>query len=189
MRTGSPHGELAVFSFGNGDVPKDLTPRELQLTAILYTKLGADDVVRTTGRLPDHLGGNWNWVPMNVVMRERGADAPLTLAADEQLVHDAILREGRLPGGAVRLVRTRSEEEIAQADKNALEFEKDLPCYYDDGIIPAESEDEDSTHSRSEGWGFYGYFRPHKPQASPAPATPVTGRRKRSGAPKRRRRA
>ena len=87
------------------------------------------------------------------------------------------------------IVRTRSDEEIAQADKDALEFEKDLPCYYDDGIIPVESEGEDITHSRSEGWGFYGYFRPHKPRPSPAPATPVTGRRKRSGAPKRRRRA
>ena len=189
MPTGSPHGELAVFSFGNGDVPKDLTPRELQLTAILYTKLGAAEAVRKQGTLPDAIGGNWNWVPMNVVVRERGADAPLTLAADEQLVHDAILREGRLPGGAVRLVRTRSDEEIAQADKAALEFEKDLPCYYDDGIIPVESEGEEITHSRSEGWGFYGYFRPHKPQASPAPVTPVKCRPKRSAAPKRRRRA
>ncbi len=106
MLPGFPHGEIAIFSFGNSDVPKDLTPRELQLTAILNTKLGPAKVLRERGTLPDEIGGNWNWVPTNVVMRERGADAPLTLAADEQLVHDAILREGRLPGGAVFLPST-----------------------------------------------------------------------------------
>lgn len=98
-----PDRDLAIFSFGNDDVPNELTPRELKLTAILYAKLGAATAVRKTGRLPDQIGGNWNWVPMGVVMRERGADAPLVLTDDEQLVHDAIVRENRLPGGAVLL--------------------------------------------------------------------------------------
>ena len=97
------NGEFAIFSYGNDDVPNDLTARELKLTAILYTKLGASKVLRNTGTLPDEIGGNWNWVPMNVVMRERGGDDPLTLTDDERLVYDAIVREGRLPGGALLL--------------------------------------------------------------------------------------
>ena len=79
-----------------------LTEQELKLTAVVYARLGAVPPLRQTGRLPDRIGGLWNVIPMRVVLRERGSDP--TLTPDEQLVYDAILREGRLPGGAVRLV-------------------------------------------------------------------------------------
>ena len=80
----------------------DLTERELRLTAAVYARMGAARHLRQTGRLPDQIGGAWNIIAMRVVLRERGTDP--TLTPDEQLVFDAILREGRLPGGAVRLV-------------------------------------------------------------------------------------
>jgi hypothetical protein len=47
-------------------------------------------------------GGQEDVIAMRVVLRECGPDP--TLTAEEQLVYEAILREGRLPGGAVRLV-------------------------------------------------------------------------------------
>lgn len=101
----NPTPEIAIFSFpANGHVPADLTRRELKLTAILYGKLGAAEPLRRTGRLPDRIGGSWNWVPMNVVMRERGSARRLILTDDERLLLRAILREGRLPGGAVFLL-------------------------------------------------------------------------------------
>lgn len=79
-----------------------LTDRELKLTAALYARMGAVEHLRQTGRLPDSIGGLWNVIPMRLLLEERGTDP--TLTPDEQLVYDAILREGRLPGGAVRLV-------------------------------------------------------------------------------------
>ena len=39
---------------------------------------------------------------MRLAIERRGTDP--TLTEDEQLAYDAILRKGRLPGGAVRLV-------------------------------------------------------------------------------------
>jgi len=79
-----------------------LTLRELKLTACVYAKHGAADYLRETGRLPDQIGGPWSFIPMNLVIKERGTDPVLT--EDEQLILDAILRERRLPGGCVRLV-------------------------------------------------------------------------------------
>ena len=58
--------------------------------------------LRDTGRLPEFIGGACSVIPMRVVLEERGADPVLT--DDEQLILDAMLREGRLPGGGVRLV-------------------------------------------------------------------------------------
>ena len=87
-----------------------LTERELKVTAAVYTLKGAAKHLRQTGRLPDNMGGLWNVIPMRLVLQRRGPD--LTLTEDEQLVYDAILREGRLPGGAVRLVgEARNREE------------------------------------------------------------------------------
>ena len=51
------------------------------------------------------IGGSYNWVAMNVIIPA----AVLTLDLDEQLVYEAILREGRLPGGAVLLADERAE--------------------------------------------------------------------------------
>jgi hypothetical protein len=79
-----------------------LTKRELRLTAALYARSGAAAHLRETGRLPERIGGPWSVIPMRLLIGERGPDP--TLTPDEQLVYDAILREGRLPGGAVRLV-------------------------------------------------------------------------------------
>jgi hypothetical protein len=80
----------------------NLTERELKLTAAVYARLGAADHVRQTGSLPERLGGPWNVIPMRLVLQERGTD--VTLTPDEQLVYETILREARLPGGAVRLM-------------------------------------------------------------------------------------
>ena len=79
-----------------------LTDRELKLTAAVYTLHGAARHLREKGRLPDVIGGLWSVIPMGLVIEQRGVDLELT--EDEQLVYDAILREGRLRGGAVRLV-------------------------------------------------------------------------------------
>ena len=83
------------------DEEPPLGERELKLTAALYTCLGAAKYVRETGRLPEAIGGARSHIPMSLILRGRGRD--ITLTPDEQLVHEAILREGRLPGGAVRL--------------------------------------------------------------------------------------
>jgi hypothetical protein len=79
-----------------------LTERELRLTAALYARHGAAAHLRETGRLPEQIGGLWSVIPMRLIIEERGPD--LTLTPDEQLVYEAILREGRLPGGGVRWV-------------------------------------------------------------------------------------
>ena len=88
-----------VSALGDADWPSE---RELKVTAVLYARLGAVAHLRETGRLADRIGGMQNYIPMNLVLRERGTDP--TLTEDEQLVYDAIVREHRLPGGAVRLV-------------------------------------------------------------------------------------
>lgn len=79
-----------------------VTELELKLTAAVYSRMGAATHVKETGKLPDSIGGLWNVIPMQLILKERGSNPTLTL--DEQLVYDAIIRESRLPGGAVRLV-------------------------------------------------------------------------------------
>jgi len=91
---------------GDADWPSE---RELKVTAVLYVRLGAVAYLRETGRLADRIGGTWNSIPMNLVLRERGTDP--TLTEEEQLVYDAIVREHRLPGGAVRLISGSSPHE------------------------------------------------------------------------------
>ena len=80
----------------------DLSDRELRLTAVVYARLGVVPHLKRTGRLPETIGGPWNCIPMRLAISERGADPELT--ADERLVYEAIFHEGRLPGGAVRLL-------------------------------------------------------------------------------------
>jgi hypothetical protein len=99
-----------VSAVGDADWPSE---RELKVTAVLYVRLGAVPYLRETGRLADRIGGTWNSIPMNLVLRERGTDP--TLTEDEQLVYDAIIREHRLPGGAVRLISGSSSREEPDA--------------------------------------------------------------------------
>jgi len=95
-----------VSALGDVDWPSE---RELKVTAVLYARLGAVAHLRETGRLADRIGGMQNYIPMNLVLRERGTDP--TLTEEEQLVYEAIVREHRLPGGAVRLVSEASPHE------------------------------------------------------------------------------
>jgi len=79
-----------------------LTEQELKLTAILYCRHQAHKHLKATGRLPEKIGGPWSVIPMRLILEERGTDPVLTV--EEQEVLDAIRREQRLPGGAIRLV-------------------------------------------------------------------------------------
>ncbi|WP_299430000.1 hypothetical protein [uncultured Meiothermus sp.] len=81
---------------------REISDPELRLTAIVYAKLGAVPYLKERGRLPDKIGGPWNLIPMRLAIEERGTNPELT--DDEQLVYEAILREGRLPGGSVILL-------------------------------------------------------------------------------------
>jgi len=84
--------------------PSPHTERELRLTAAVYARRrGVLEHVRTTGRLPDKIDTGGSQIVMRLLIEERGAD--ITLTPDEQLVYDAIIREGRLPGGSVHLVQ------------------------------------------------------------------------------------
>jgi hypothetical protein len=77
--------------------------RELKLTAALYaSRQRIVDHVRATGRLPEELNLGGAHIGARLLVEARGTD--ITLTPDERLVYDAILRDGRLPGGAVRLV-------------------------------------------------------------------------------------
>jgi len=77
--------------------------RELELTAALYaSRPGVMDHLRATGSLPAEIQMPGAEVGLRHLIAERGTD--ITLTADERLVFEAILREGRLPGGHVVLV-------------------------------------------------------------------------------------
>jgi len=89
------------------DELRGVADRELKLTAALYARHGAARHLRETGKLPDVVGGPWSVIPMRLIIEERGLDLELT--EDEQLVYDGIIREGLLPGGAVRLVDPQRE--------------------------------------------------------------------------------
>lgn len=85
----------------------DLSESELKLTAVVYCMNGAGKYLREHGRLPDSIGGLWNVLPMRLAIEHRGTDPVLN--EEERSVYEAIPREQRLPGGAVRLVK-RSDE-------------------------------------------------------------------------------
>ena len=83
----------------------DLSERELRLTAALYLMVGGEKLrkhVKETGRIPSDFIPQLHWhIPMNLLIKERGTD--ITLAPDEQLVYDAILKKKKIRG-VVRLV-------------------------------------------------------------------------------------
>jgi hypothetical protein len=82
---------------------RDISEKELKLTAAVYaTAQWVVDLVRETGKLPESIPTGGLHIAANVIIRRRGED--ITLTEDEQLVFDAIVREGRLPGGSVVLV-------------------------------------------------------------------------------------
>lgn len=88
----------------------EITDRELRVTAPTYARQGAAKYLKEHGRLPVVIGGLWNYIPQNLVLKERGPD--LVLTDDEQLVYDAIMRESRLPGGVTRLVERRPTDTV-----------------------------------------------------------------------------
>jgi hypothetical protein len=90
--------DSATFTAGDSS----LSDAELRLTACLYVMHQAHKYLREHGRLPDTIGGAYSVIPMNILFRTRGRHP--TLTEDELLVYNAIKREGRLPGGAVRLI-------------------------------------------------------------------------------------
>ncbi|MCS7067472.1 MAG: hypothetical protein NZN28_02385 [Meiothermus sp.] len=94
-----------------------ISDRELRLTAAVYARLGVVPYLKEHGRLPDRIGGPWNIIPMRLVIQERGTDPVLT--DDERLVYEAILREGRLPGGSVVLLDEEKESQPEKKTKSA----------------------------------------------------------------------
>lgn len=76
---------------------------ELKLTAALYaSRRWIVEHVRATGRLPSELNLGGAHIGARLLVEVRGTDISLT--PDEELVYEAIVRDGRLPGGAVCLV-------------------------------------------------------------------------------------
>ena len=78
-----------------------LTERELKLTAALYASLGAHRFMRKSGQLPQAIGDDCHWLPVQRIVATRGVDFILT--KDEQYIYDAFVRAGRVPGAAVRV--------------------------------------------------------------------------------------
>ena len=86
--------------------------KELKLTAALYASRDwIINYLKDNGRLPDNINLPGGWIGMNHIIKDRGTD--ITPDADEQLVYDALLREGH--SGPVILI---DEEEKRQEAKN-----------------------------------------------------------------------
>ena len=75
----------------------------------VYAALGVARHLASHGRLPDRIGGPWAVIPMRHIIEERGTNPEVT--PEEQGILDAMLRENRAPGGVVRLIPHRAEEE------------------------------------------------------------------------------
>ena len=73
--------------------------KELKLTAALYaTRPGVLEHLQGSGRLPETIPTGGAPIGTRLLVEERGTN--ITLTPNEQLVYDAILRQGRLPGAA-----------------------------------------------------------------------------------------
>jgi hypothetical protein len=70
---------------------------------------GVLEQVRATGRLPEEVDMGGAHIGMRLLTEARGRDIALT--PEEQLVYEAILREGRLPGHGVHLVEPEPQDE------------------------------------------------------------------------------
>jgi hypothetical protein len=81
----------------------DYVKREIKLTAAIYaSKPGLVEYVKEYGCLPEIIEPGGFPIACTVIIRLRGTN--IRLRKNEKLVYDAILREGRLPGGIVKLV-------------------------------------------------------------------------------------
>jgi hypothetical protein len=58
--------------------------------------------VRGHGELPEEINNGGLHIAMRKIIEWRGVDLKLT--EKEKLIYNAIMQEGRMPGGAVRLV-------------------------------------------------------------------------------------
>jgi hypothetical protein len=67
----------------NSEKPR--SERELKVTAALYAMLGVVPYLKEHGRLPDRIGGPWNYIPARILLQQRGPDLELT--DDERLVY------------------------------------------------------------------------------------------------------
>jgi hypothetical protein len=83
--------------------PRSITERELRLTAALYaSRRGVVDHVRATGSLPEGFSLDGGAIGARLIVEARGTD--ITLTPDEQLVYEAIVRNGRPPKGSAFLM-------------------------------------------------------------------------------------
>ncbi len=103
----------------------ELSDKEIKLTAAVYAhNKNVVNTVRETGHLPETIpNGGFN-IGANVIIRQRGED--ITLTEDERLVYEAILRDGRLPGGSVILVSeyVKRHPEVLKKNKQAKRSSK-----------------------------------------------------------------
>jgi hypothetical protein len=82
---------------------REYTHPELKLTAILYAhNPQVVAYLRRTGKLPEVIEDAGFATGLRITIETRGREPELS--ENEYLVYEAILREGRLPGGGVRLV-------------------------------------------------------------------------------------
>ena len=90
---------------------REYTHPELKITAILYANNpNVVAYLKETGNLPEDIPNGGFPTGMRVIIERRGMDPELR--EDEQLVYEAILREGTLPGGGVRLVNAPDQNKI-----------------------------------------------------------------------------
>ena len=102
---------MVLWRLSGGTMPeRPHSQRELRLTAALYaSRPWILEHVRSSGRLPEEFTLGGAHIGARLLVEARGAD--ITLTPDEQLVYEAILRDGRLPGGGVCLVEPESQDE------------------------------------------------------------------------------
>jgi hypothetical protein len=87
---------------------REYTHPELKITAILYSgRRGVVDHVKRTGKLPKTIPNGGMDIALRKTIERRELDPELS--ETEFLVYEAILREGRLTGGGVRLVQESSD--------------------------------------------------------------------------------
>jgi hypothetical protein len=82
---------------------------ELKLTAILYAhNPQVVAYLKRTGKLPEVIEDAGFATGLRITIEQRGRDPELS--DNEYLVYEAILREGRLPGGGARLVNAPDQD-------------------------------------------------------------------------------
>ena len=91
-------------------VKKEYSNKSIKLTAAVYaTSEKVVAYVREHSKLPDEIYTGGLHIAMRIIIERRGTD--ITLTEKEKLIYDANIREGRMPGGAVKLVEDYPESE------------------------------------------------------------------------------